>query len=81
MDLDTAPIRDIKAIMIKLIIDSTGCIDRGDLKRKLIANVPELRMKVEGEGPPHMSKGSLYCRMSIGVNAVYAKYATEVQCQ
>ena len=46
--LQIAPIRDIKAILIKLTIDLTGCVDRGDLKRKLIANAPELQMEVEG---------------------------------
>ena len=47
MDLDSAPIREIKAIMIKLGISPHDCFERSDLKKKLIQNVPELRIHIE----------------------------------
>ena len=47
MNLDSAPIRDVKAIMINLGISPHGCFERSDLKKKLIANVPELRIQIE----------------------------------
>ena len=47
MDLDTAPIRDIKAIMIKMGISPHDCLERSDMKRKVRENVPELRMTME----------------------------------
>ena len=45
LNLDTAPIRELKAIMEKMGISPRGCIDRKDLKEKLHANVPELRLR------------------------------------
>ncbi len=47
MDLDAAPARDLKATMIKMGIPLRGCVEKADLKKKLIENVPELRMEVE----------------------------------
>ncbi len=47
MDLDTAPARDLKATMIKMGIPLRGCVEKADLKKKLIESVPELRMEVE----------------------------------
>ncbi len=47
MDLDTTSIKDIKAIMIKMGISPHDCFERADLKKKLIANVPELRRATE----------------------------------
>jgi hypothetical protein len=49
MDLDSMPVRDIKAIMIKLGVSPHGCVERKDLTKKLMENVPELRRKVEEE--------------------------------
>lgn len=45
INLDSAPIRELKGIMEKMGIPSLGCIDRKDLKEKLHANVPELRLR------------------------------------
>ena len=45
LNLDSAPIRELKAIMEKMGISPRGCIDRKDLKEKLHANVPELRLR------------------------------------
>ena len=45
LNLDSAPIRELKAIMEKMGISPRGCIDRKDLKAKLHANVPELRLR------------------------------------
>ena len=47
MDLDTAPIRDIRGIMTNLNVSAVGCVSRDDLKAKLIENVPELRRAME----------------------------------
>ena len=47
MDLDSAPIRDIKGIMIKMGISPHDCLERSDMKKKLRENVPELRMRTE----------------------------------
>ena len=47
LDLDTAPIRDIKAIMIKMGISPHDCFERADLKKKLVDNVPELKFELE----------------------------------
>lgn len=44
MDLDSAPIRELKSIMEKMGISSRGCLNRKDLKEKLMENVPELRL-------------------------------------
>lgn len=45
MDLDSAPIRELKNIMEKMRISSLGCLNRKDLKERLLDNVPELRLK------------------------------------
>lgn len=47
MDLDKAPIREIKAIMVKMGISPHDCFERADLKKKLIENVPELKFEME----------------------------------
>lgn len=47
LDLDTAPIKEIKAIMIKMGISPHDCFERADLKKKLIENVPELKFEME----------------------------------
>ena len=50
MDLDTASIKDMKAIMIKMGISFYDCLERGDLKKKLLERVPELRIATERKG-------------------------------
>lgn len=47
MDLDTASSKDMKAIMIKMGISPHDCFEKADLKKKLLENVPELRMAIE----------------------------------
>ena len=47
LDLDKAPIKEIKAIMIKMGISPHDCFERADLKKKLIDNVPELKFELE----------------------------------
>ena len=47
LDLDHAPIREIKAVMIKMGISPHDCFERSDLKKKLIDNVPELKFEME----------------------------------
>ncbi|CAI7991881.1 Serine/threonine-protein kinase PINK1, mitochondrial [Geodia barretti] len=49
MDLDSVPVRDMKAVMIKLGVSPHDCFERKDLKKKLMENVPELRRKIEEE--------------------------------
>ena len=44
MDLDSASIRDIKSIMVKMGVSTHDCFERADLKQKLMDNVPELRI-------------------------------------
>lgn len=43
MNLDSAPAKDIKNIMEKMHISTVGCINRSDLKEKLMQSVPELK--------------------------------------
>lgn len=43
MNLDSAPAKDIKNIMEKMHISTVGCINRSDLKEKLVRSVPELK--------------------------------------
>jgi len=47
MDLNKAPIRDIKDIMKKLELSSSGLPERKDLIAELKRGVPELRMKLD----------------------------------
>jgi ATPase subunit of ABC transporter with duplicated ATPase domains len=47
LNLDKAPIKEIKAIMIKMGISPHDCFERADLKKKLIENVPELKFEME----------------------------------
>lgn len=47
MDLDTAPVRDLRAIMIKMGIPYHDCVEKSDMKERLIDRVPELRMEIE----------------------------------
>ena len=49
LNLDTAPIKELKKIMEKMGISPRGCLDRHDLKEKLHANVPELRLRATGQ--------------------------------
>lgn len=49
MNLDKAPIRELKGIMEKMGISPRGCISRKDLKEKLLENVPELRLQQSGQ--------------------------------
>lgn len=58
MDLDSSSIRDIKAIMIKLGVSPHDCFERGDLKKKLIENVPELRIKISSSSPQKSESNS-----------------------
>ena len=46
MDLDTAPIKEIKDKMGKLGISYVGLIERSELVDKLLENFPELQMKM-----------------------------------
>lgn len=50
MDLDTASIKDMKAIMIKMGISPHDCFEKTDLKKKLLESVPELRIATERKG-------------------------------
>ena len=45
MDLDTTSIKSIKIIMEKMHVSHRGCLDRKDLKDRLLENVPELRIR------------------------------------
>ena len=47
LDLDKAPIKEIKAIMIKMGISPHDCFERADLRKKLVDNVPELKFELE----------------------------------
>ncbi len=47
MDLDAASVRDLRAMMIKMGIPFQDCVEKSDMKRKLIDNVPELRMEMD----------------------------------
>lgn len=58
MDLDTAKIRDIRNIMGKMGVSTHGCVERADLKKKLMDNVPELRIRsIRDEPKPAREKG------------------------
>ena len=63
INLDKAPIRELKGIMEKMGITSRGCISRKDLKEKLLENVPELRLQQSGQlsGAPGKHFISLCC--------------------
>lgn len=58
MDLDSAPNRELKNIMEKMAISSRGCLNRKDLKERLLESVPELRLK-QPSSPISPSKGGL----------------------
>ena len=45
MDLDKVSYKELKTMMTKMDISYVGCIDRKDLKEKLLENVPELRLQ------------------------------------
>lgn len=49
LNLDSAPIKELKKMMEKMGISPRGCLDRQDLKEKLHANVPELHLKKTGQ--------------------------------
>lgn len=49
MDLDKAPIREIKSLMERMCISHVGCTSRQDLATQLVQQVPELRLKCEQE--------------------------------
>lgn len=44
MDLDNCSIKSIKTIMDKMHVSHRGCLNRADLKERLLENVPELRL-------------------------------------
>ena len=71
LDLDKAPIRDIKAIMIKMGISPHDCFERADLKKKLIENVPELKFEMERKqsSSSMASHGSTSSMSSYGYDA------------
>lgn len=52
MDLDHAPIRELKSIMERMGISPVGCLSRKDLKEKLLENVPELRLTATSGSSP-----------------------------
>ena len=69
MDLDTSPTRDIKAIMLKMGISPHDCFEKSDLKKKLIANVPELRIAIERKASQSsISSVSSTSSFSSGIN-------------
>ena len=70
MDLDSAPIRDIKAIMIKMGVSPHDCFERADLKKKLIDNVPELKFEMQRKN----SSSSLSSRGSTSSMSSYSSY-------
>lgn len=55
MDLDSAPIKELKSIMEKMAISPRGCLNRKDLKEKLVDSVPELRLKAPSGSSPTAS--------------------------
>ena len=46
MDLDQASAGQLKRMMKNLGISTTGCVEKQDLKKKLVESVPELRIKM-----------------------------------
>lgn len=55
MDLDSATNKQLKAIMQKMGISFLGCLDRKDLKDKLMESVPELRLRQPDSQPKSSS--------------------------
>ena len=47
MDLDKSSSKELKQIMLNMGIATHDCFEKSDLKKKLIDNVPELRMEME----------------------------------
>ena len=68
LDLDKAPIKEIKAIMIKMGISSYGCVEREDLRKKLIENVPELKFEIDRKqsSADYVSIDSRICKLIKG---------------
>jgi len=61
MNLDTASVKELKAIMEKMVISSRGCLNKADLKEKLNAEIPTLRISKSGfesTSSSHNSSGS-----------------------
>jgi ATPase subunit of ABC transporter with duplicated ATPase domains len=73
LDLDKAPIKEIKAIMIKMGISPHDCFERADLKKKLIENVPELKFEMERK----QSSASISSRGSTSSMSSYGYDATD----
>lgn len=73
LDLDSAPIREIKAIMVKMGISPHDCFERADLKKKLIDNVPELKFEIERK----QSSSSLSSRDSTSSLGSLSSYGYE----
>ena len=73
LDLDKAPIKEIKAIMIKMGISTHDCFERADLKKKLIDNVPELKFEMERK----QSTSSLSSRGSTSSMSSISSYGYE----
>lgn len=73
LDLDSAPIREIKAIMVKMGISPHDCFERADLKKKLIDNVPELKFELERK----QSSSSLASHGSTSSMSSYSSYGYE----
>lgn len=51
MDLDRASIGSLKHVLKNLGISMVGCVEKQDLKKALIDNVPELRIRTVTEAP------------------------------
>lgn len=68
MDLDSAPIRELKNIMEKMGISPRGCLNRKDLQEKLLESVPELRLKQQSESSPNSPSNE---RLSLTTGILY----------
>jgi len=55
MDIESASAGQLKKMMKNLCISTTGCVEKQDLRKKLVDSVPELRIKVGSKTQPGSS--------------------------
>ena len=55
VDVESASAGQLKKMMRNLGISSTGCVEKQDLRKKLVDSVPELRIKVGSKTQPGSS--------------------------
>ena len=60
IDVEVAPVRVTKEVMAKLGISTTDCLNREDLKRKLMDSVPEYRQAQQSRGPQQTTQRTTY---------------------